>query len=323
MELSDLIHSLSKGKDYTITVADAEDSPCIVKGWLSTDCLALDVILGGGLPIGRIVEIYGGTSTGKSLIAAQCVASAQAQGYVVLYIDAERAVSLDIMRQVGVDTSKLMYADPETIEQVFELMEEIVLKHKSETPLLIVWDSVAATTNKAEQEAEYGKAVMGKHAQLISQGLRKFNHLISKHDVVVLFINQIRKKIGVMFGDDETTFGGEAIGFYASVRIRLKNGPKLKQATKVIGINTTAHIVKSKVSEPFGEATLPIYFGYGIDDAGAALHYLKDHDMIESGSWSKIVINGTEHKFQSSGWPELFDANYDAIVKIMSENNHD
>lgn len=312
-----------KGRSFRVMYADDPGSPCIVKQWLSTGCLALDSIMGGGFPVGRIIELYGDTSTGKSLIAAQAVAWVQ-QSYpdaTTLYIDTERAVSLDIMRDIGVDTSRLMYSDPDTIEDVFELMED-VLEHKGDQLCFIVWDSVAATTAQQEKDADYGKPTMGKHALLMSQGLRKFNRLISGHNACALFINQTRQQIGVMFGDDETTFGGKALPFYSSIRIRLKKGRKITHVNgkrkEVIGIYATAQVVKNKVAKPFLEAELPIYFGYGIDDAEASLLYLKSVDcIVTNGGWFTITIGGNEHKFQSAGWGELYDTYYHDISELV------
>lgn len=325
-ELDDIIKKVGKGKEFNLVPLSDESSPCVVRDWMSTGCMALDRIIGGGLPLGRITEVYGDSSTGKSLIASQAVTEAQANGDLVLYMDTERAVSIPMMEAVGVDPSKLIYADPDTIEEVFQLMQEVLEAKKPESRLLIVWDSIAATTAKDEQSADYGKAMMGKHAQLLSQGLRKFNGLISKHNACALFLNQTRMKIGVMFGDNEATFGGKAVEFYASVRIRLKKGKKIKNGDEVIGIHTRAQIVKNKVAMPFREAAIPIYFNVGIADDVATFEYLKEQGMLEqSGAWYTLKYKGKEitKKFQQKNWPGVFDQHYDALWEIMHDEDTD
>lgn len=315
---------------YAITYMDDPSSPCIVDAWISTGSVVLDKILGHGLPVGRIVELYGDSSTGKTLIAEQAVAMAQ-QTYpdsVILYIDTERAISVEMMEMVGIDmsTKQVIYADPDTIEEVFMLMETLLENKDPNQLCFIVWDSIAATTVLAEKAAEYGKATMGTHARMMSQGLRKFNRLISKHRACALFLNQTRQKIGVMYGDDTATFGGTALEFYASIRIYLKRGKKITETDKstktVVGIMTTAQVTKNKVSVPFKEALLPIYFNTGIDDAEALLYYMKRMNMIRtSGSWSYIIINNEEYKFQGDSWYALYDAHIDALTDMVYDND--
>ena len=324
-EAARLAKLLATGKKFAVMMADDDDSPCVVTDWISTGCLALDAIMGGGLPVGRIVEMYGGTSSGKSLIAAQCAASAQELGCIVLMMDTERALSLTIAEAVGVDTSDLIYADPDTMEEAFGLMEETLLKAPDDTKIVIIWDSVAATTVEMEMNKDYGDATMGRHALVMSQGLRKFNRLIAKYQASAIFINQTRQKIGVMYGDDTATFGGKALPFYASIRIKLRSGQKIREGSSkkapIVGIRVHAKIEKNKVAPPFKEAELPIYFGEGVDDAEATLVYLKelpDSPIKMSGSWSNITLGGKEHKFQKvGGWYKLFDDNYDEIMDIM------
>lgn len=308
-------------KKYPVMYANSDKSPCKVKGWISTGCAALDAILGGGLPMGRILEIFGDTSTGKTLIGLQAVASAQRAGIECVYLDTERAASLDLMTMVGVDAGKLIYADPDTIEDVFGLMEEFTVSKPKDAKMLIVWDSVAATTALAEKDNDYGKASMGKHANLISQGLRKFNPIIARNDVAALFINQTRQNIGIMFGDDETTFGGKAIPFYSSIRLRLKQGKRLKDGDDVIGVMTTGQTVKNKLFAPYKEAALPIYFDVGIDDAEASLYFMKNAGYVTvNGGWSSVNLGNEERKFQGSGWFDLYDTYSSEITTIIT--NH-
>jgi len=320
MSLDKLIGKLNKNKDRpAVMLANSDDSPCVVTEWISTGCLPLDDILGGGLPVGRIVEIYGDSSTGKTLIAEMVVLTAQQQGFIVIYIDTERAVSLDLMEELGIDTSKLIYADPDTMEEVFQLMEDVLTEKDGDDKVLFIWDSVAATTVEQEKNKDYGSAHMGRHALIMSQGLRKLNRLIAKHTATALFINQTRQKIGIMFGDDEATFGGKALAFYSSIRIRLKKGKKIKDAGQVIGILGHANIVKNKVAVPFKEADLPIYFGEGVDDAEACLLYLKQLGHVDTkGGWSLIKFGDIEIKFQAATWvAKVYDIHYDNIVEML------
>lgn len=325
MSLNDLIDALNKRSELKITTLGDDESPCIVHEVMSTGCLPLDAILGGGLPTGRITEIYGDQSSGKSLIAAQVAAVAQQEGHIVLYIDTESAVSIDIVKQVGVDIDNMIYALPETIdgdEGVFQLIENTIIetkKHFPEKLLLVVWDTIAATSTQKEMENKYGKATMGQHALLISQGFRKLRPYISKNRVCFLTINQTRKKIGILFGDDTATFGGKALAFYSSVRVELKTGKKIKRGKKVIGITNRATVIKNKVAVPFGEADLPVYFGKGIDDARASFEYLAENELIQrAGSWYRLEYKGELlAKFQKKGWAKVFDEHYDVIANLI------
>ncbi len=316
--LSDL-----KSKKLSVMFLDDDDSPCVVSEWISTGCLALDAIMGGGLPVGRLVEIFGDPSTGKSLIASQVAAIAQQMDATVLYIDTETAVSKDMMAEVGVDVSKLLYASPDTVEEVFTIMDQAIESKTTLDPeglLVIIWDSISATSIKQEMDAEYGKATMGRHAALISQGLRKITRKIAKCSVVFLAINQTREKIGIMFGDNTATFGGKAVSFHSSIRIHLHMKDKIKDPDKhIIGINVKAVVEKNKLAVPYRETILPIYFGHGIDDSRASLAILKETGIIEkNGSWFVISIDGKEHKFNFTGdWDKLYDKQYDDIEQIV------
>lgn len=310
--------------EMEVSLLSSETSPCVVTEWLSSGCIALDRILGGGFPVGRITEVYGDTSTGKSLIAAQVAALAQEDGHIVMMADSESAVSLPIMEAVGVDIDNLIYSNPDTVEEVFEQFEKVIELKAKKYPgalLVLIWDSVAATSVEQEMDADYGKAFMGRHAGVISQALRKITRQISGNRICVIFLNQTRENIGVMFGDKETTFGGKAIPFHSSVRLRLKLGKKivLKSKKKIIGIETRGSVVKNKVAEPFHEATLPIYFGHGIDDPLASLYWLQDNEIVNKGNWMKIELGEKEIKFQRAGWRKVFDKHYDEIWDIIME----
>lgn len=320
---ADLAKGMQEAK-LDVSLLSSETSPCVVTEWLSSGCIALDRILGGGFPVGRITEVYGDTSTGKSLIAAQVAALAQEDGHIVMMADSESAVSLPIMEAVGVDIDNLIYSNPDTVEQVFEQFEQAIELKAEKYPkalLVLIWDSVAATSVQFEMERDYGKSFMGKHAGVISQAMRKITRQISGNRICAIFLNQVRENIGVLFGDNETTFGGKAIPFHSSVRLRLKLGKKivLKSKKRVIGIETTGLVVKNKVAEPFHEARLPIYFGHGIDDALASLYWLQDNDLVNKGNWMKIELGGKEIKFQRPGWDDIFDKHYEEIWDIIME----
>ena len=322
-DLKGIISDMSKkNKDFDITLLSDENSPCVVTEWMSTGCLALDVITGGGLPMGRMTEIYGDNSTGKSLIAAQVASIAQQDGAIVVYVDTETAVSIEIMKAVGVDVDSLIYAAPDTVEEVFEIFEAAVnskIRRFPNRKMLLIWDTVAATSVKREMDNEYGKATMGVHAQVISQSMRKFMKSVAKHSICCLFINQTREKIGVMFGDNVTTFGGKAIGFYASLRIQLKIGQKIKDGKRPIGIESRATVVKNKVAVPFLSAELPIYFGHGIDDALASFKYLKAGELLERSGKTYKLVGSDLPTFTMATWEDFYDANYDAIADVISK----
>jgi len=311
-----LIDNIAKQASTSVSRLSDDSSPCVVTGFLSTGCYLLDAAMGGGLPLGRVVEIYGDTSTGKSLIAAQACATIQDEGGVALYIDTETAVSLPIMEAVGVDIDNLVYTAPDTVEQVFKTME-VAIKSKADYDLLIVWDSVAATSSTAEMDKETGEVGYLTHARVISQGLRRLTRLISKENVAVLLINQAKENIGVMFGSKVTTFGGKAVGFHSSIRVMLKVGQKIKRGDKrVIGIYAKATITKNKIAPPFRTVSLPIYFGHGVDEAEAALEYLRLAKALTiSGGWYEFA----GQRFRKNGWPAIFDDEYDEICNLIDD----
>lgn len=314
-----LIDNLVKAKLTASRLSD-DSSPCVVNAFLSTGCLVLDAIMGGGLPMGRIVEIYGDTSTGKSLIAAQACATVQADDGLAVYIDTETAVSLPIMEAVGVDIDNLVYSAPDTVEQVFKIMELAVESKPDDTDLLIIWDSIAATTSTAEMDKETGETGYLTHARVISQGLRKFSRAVAAAGAAVVFINQAKENIGVIFGDKVATFGGKAVGFHSSVRLQLKAGQKINKTVagkkRVIGIHANARVTKNKIAPPFREATLPIYFGHGIDDDQATLEFLKAADVLRlsghSVAWGELT-------FHRSKWSDIIDNHWDEIVDAVYE----
>ena len=283
----------------------ATDIPAV-----STGSLQLDYILGiGGVPCGRIIEIFGPPSIGKSHVAIQIARSTQQMGGIVVYIDTENATSVENLSLLGVDISKrFVYVDTHCTEEVLAIAESTILKAKAmdkDVPVTIIWDSVAATSPKAELIGDYDKDSIGLQARAISKGMRKITGIIANQNVLMVCLNQIRTKIGVMYGDPTTTPGGKAIPFHSSVRIKLGAGQKIENKDKeVVGIHVSAKTIKNKVSPPFRTINFEIHFGKGIKEHEQVFDLLRkagtgvvggcEVAIAGSGAWKTITISSAE-----------------------------
>lgn len=251
---------------------------------ISTGSIGLDMALGiGGVPRGRIVEVYGPESSGKTTVALQIVAQAQKEGGEAAFIDVEHALDPIYAKALGVDIDSLLVSQPDTGEQALEIMEALI---RSGAIDVIVLDSVAAMVTRAEIEGEMGSSHVGLQARLMSQALRKLTGVVAKSQCVAIFINQVREKIGISYGNPETTPGGRALKFYSSVRIEVRKGEAIKNGSEVIGNKTKCKIVKNKVAPPFKEVIFDIMYGEGVSREGEVLDFAVDLDIIEkSGAW--------------------------------------
>ena len=285
---------------------------------IPTGCLTLDMALGiGGIPRGRIVEIYGPESSGKTTVSLHIIAEAQKMGGTAAFIDAEHALDPIYAQRLGVDIKNLYVSQPDTGEQGLEIAESLV---RTGSVDIVVIDSVAALTPKAEIDGEMGDSHVGLQARLMSQALRKLAGITSKTKTCVVFINQLREKVGVMFGNPETTPGGKALKFYSSVRLDVRKGETIKDGDQSVGARTKVKIVKNKMAPPFKTAEFDIVFGMGISKEGCLLDLAVENDIIQkSGAWfsyngDKIAQGKENAKGYLANNPDLF-AEVEARIK--------
>jgi len=292
---------------------------------IASGSLGLDLALGvNGYPKGRIIEIYGPESSGKTTLTLHAIAEAQKAGGIAAFIDAEHAFDRNYAEKLGVDIENLIISQPDNGEQALEIAENLI---RSGAIDIVVIDSVAALTPKSEIEGEMGDSKMGLHARLMSQALRKLTGTISKTHCTVFFINQLREKIGVMFGNPETTTGGNALKFYASVRLDIRRSSQIKDGENVIGNRTKVKVVKNKVAPPFKTAEFDIMYGEGVSKTGEILDLAVEFEIIKkAGSWfsygdTKLGQGRDAVKVLIKDNPELADELEQKIKDLIKENN--
>ena len=337
--LADSLHKKFKSFKVAYFLDGSEETPTDLEEWISTGPSILDLAISnrknGGLPVGRITELTGLEASGKSLLAAHLLANTQKQGGLAVYIDTENAMNEDFAKCIGIDVSQMLYIQLETVEDIFEVIENIITKvRESDKDRLvsIVVDSVAAATTKVEQADDFDQTGWAtQKAIILSKAMRKITQMIGRQRICLIFTNQLRVKLGAMFGDPYTTSGGKAIGFHASCRLRLKAAGQIKVKVngkdQVIGIKTKAQVVKNRMGPPLRTAEFNILFDSGIDDYGSWLQMMKDAKLVsQAGAWYTYTDETTGEiiKFQSKEFetkvlndPERKDRLYNQICDSM------
>ena len=311
--LADSLNKKFKDNKVAYFLDGTDQTPTDIKDFISTGSSMLDLAISnkpdGGIAVGRITEINGLESSGKSLLGAHILAETQKKGGVAVYIDTETSVSQEFMQVIGIDMNKMLYLHLETVEDIFEAIEEIVTKVRESDKdrlVTILVDSLAAATTKVEMESDFDKDGWATaKAIVISKAMRKITQMIGRQRIALVFTNQLRVKLGAMFGDPYTTSGGKALPFHASTRIRLKNKGQIKDTKKnVIGMTILAQVIKNRLGPPLRKAEFPLYFESGVDDEGSWLQVLKEHKIAKvGGAWYTMEDhNGEEIKFQSKDW---------------------
>ena len=325
--LADSLNKKFKDTKVAYFLDGSDPTPTDIKDFISTGSSMLDLAIAnkpnGGIAVGRITEINGLESSGKSLLGAHILAETQKKDGIAVYIDTETSVSQEFLDVIGIDMGKMLYLHLETVEDIFEAIEEIVIKVRESDKdrlVTIMVDSLAGASTKVEMEADFDKDGWATaKAIIISKAMRKITQLIGKQKIALVFTNQLRQKLGVMFGDPWTTSGGKALPFHASTRIRLKNMGQIKDSKKnTIGMKCRAQIVKNRLGPPLRHADYDMYFDRGIDNYGAWLTVLKEHKLVKvGGAWYTLVDEkGKEYKFQSKDWEDLITQN-DELRKYL------
>ena len=314
--LADTINKQFKDMKVAYFLDGSDTTPTDIKDFVSTGSTMLDLAISnkpnGGIAVGRITELNGLESSGKSLIGAHMLAETQKKGGVAVYIDTETAVSTEFLSAIGVDVESMLYLHLETVEDIFHAIEEIVAKVRESDKdrlVTILVDSLAAASTNVEMESDFDKDGWAtSKAIIISKAMRKITQMIGRQQIALVFTNQLRQKLGVMFGDPWTTSGGKALPFHSSTRIRLKNTGQIKdKKNNTIGMKMRAQVIKNRLGPPMRHADFELYFETGIDDDGSWLKVMKDHRLVkQGGSWYTMDNHkGKEVKFQSKDWSEL------------------
>ena len=336
--LADTLNKQFKDMKVAYFLDGSDITPTDIKDFVSTGSTMLDLAISnkpnGGIAVGRITEINGLESSGKSLIGAHILAETQKKGGVAVYIDTETSVSTEFLGAIGVSVDSMLYLHLETVEDVFTAIEEIVAKVRESDKdrlVTILVDSLAGATTRVELEADFDKEGWAtSKAIIISKAMRKITQMIGRQKIALVFTNQLRQKLGVMFGDPWTTSGGKALPFHASTRIRLKNKGQIKDSKKnVIGMTILAQVIKNRLGPPLRKAEFPLYFESGVDDDGSWLQVMKDHGIVKvGGAWYTLKYGDEVIKFQSKDWSGMLEKDefrkycYDTICdKVILKYN--